>query len=101
MPGIAGRQRMAVEIPKTAYTGKIKEVTLGVGPRAVTVGGETSYPFYLFEGKMPHQPKIAMEVWDIQPEDWPEAALEPFGGVINDPIEWAKKCINEYKAEMI
>jgi len=92
---------MAVEIPKTAYAGKIKEVALGIGPKAVTVGGETSYPFYLFEGKMPHRPKIAMEVWDVEPEDWPEAVLEPFTGVMQDPVAWAKKCIREYKAEMI
>ena len=92
---------MTVEIPKTAYTGKIKEVTLGIGARAVTVGGETSYPFYLFEGKMPNRPKIAMEVWDVQPEDWPEAVLEPFTGVMHDPVAWAKKCTSEYKAEMI
>ncbi len=92
---------MAIEIPKTAYTGKIKESTLGKGDKAVTVGGETAYPFYLFEGKMPHTPRIAMEVWDCPPEEWPEAALEPFAGVTNDPVAWAKKCINDYGAEMI
>ncbi|MBI4303114.1 MAG: acetyl-CoA decarbonylase/synthase complex subunit delta [Chloroflexi bacterium] len=92
---------MAIDIPKTAYSGKVKEVTLGQGAKAVTVGGETAYPFYLFEGKMPHLPRIAMEVWDCPPEDWAPAALEPFAGVTNDPVAWAKKCINDYKAEMI
>ena len=92
---------MAVDIPKTAYTGKIKGVTLGTGPKAVTVGGETAYPFYLFEGDMPNPPKIAMEVWDMAPEDWAPAALEPFAAVANDPVAWAKKCIEEYKADMI
>ena len=92
---------MAFEIPKTAYSGKIKEIKLGKGEKAVTVGGETAYPFYLFEGKMPHLPKIAMEVYDCPPEEWPEAALEPFAGVTDDPVAWAKKCINDYKAEMI
>jgi len=92
---------MAFEIPKTLYSGKIKEITLGKGDKAVTVGGETSYPFYLFEGEMPRLPRIAMEVWDMAPEDWPEAALEPFAGVTDDPAAWAKKCINDYGAEMI
>ncbi len=92
---------MAFEVPKTLYSGKIKEVTLGKGDKAVTVGGETSYPFHLFEGEMPHLPKIAMEVWDCPPEDWPEAALEPFAGVTDDPVAWAKKCIDDYGAEMI
>ena len=92
---------MPVEIPKTSYTGKIKELTLGQGGKAVTVGGETCYPFYLYEGKMPHLPRIAMEVWDFPPNEWAEAALEPFAGVTSDPVAWAKKCINDYKAEMI
>ena len=92
---------MAVEIPKIAYSGKVKEVTLGKGSKAVKVGGETAYPFYLFEGAMPNAPKIAMEVWDCPPEDWAEAALEPFAGVTGDPVTWAKKCIDDYGAEMI
>ncbi len=92
---------MTFEIPKTSYTGKIKEVGLGTGDKTVTVGGESSYPFYLFEGEMPRLPRIAMEVWDYQPEDWPEAALEPFAGVTDDPVAWAKKCIDDYGAEMI
>ncbi len=92
---------MEIEIPKTSYSGKIKEVTLGKGDKAVTVGGETSYPFYLFEGEMPNKPRIAMEVWDCPPEGWAEAALEPFTGVTDDPVAWAKKCIDDYGAEMI
>ena len=92
---------MAFEVPKTAYSGKIKNITLGKEDKAVTVGGETSYPFYLFEGEMPNLPKIAMEVYDTAPEEWPEAALEPFAGVTEDPVTWANKCINDYGAEMI
>ncbi len=91
---------MAFEIPKTAYSGKIKEVKLGKS-KALTVGGETSYPFYLFEGKAPNPPRIAMEVWDCPPEDWAKAALEPFTGVTDDPVAWAKKCVADYGAEMI
>jgi acetyl-CoA decarbonylase/synthase complex subunit delta len=83
------------------YTGKIKEVTLGKGPKAITVGGETAYPFHLFEGEMPHPPRIAMEVFDAPPEEWPEAILEPFKDVTNDPAAWAKKCVEKYAAELI
>ncbi len=92
---------MAVEIPRIPYSGKIKEITLGKGDKAVVVGGETAYPFYLFEGVMPHQPRIAMEIWDCPPQEWPEAALEPFAGVTGDPVAWAKKCVSDYGAEMI
>ncbi len=92
---------MTFEIPKTSYSGKIRETTLGTGDKTITIGGETAYPFHLFEGEMPHLPKIAMEVWDCSPEDWAEAALEPFTGVTDDPVAWAKKCIDDYGAEMI
>jgi len=92
---------MVFEIPKTLYSGKIKEITLGEGNKAVTIGGESAYPFYLFEGTMPNLPKIAMEVWDCTPEEWAEAALEPFIEVIDDPVAWAKKCVEDYGAEMI
>jgi len=92
---------MAFEIPKTAYSGKIKEIKLGTGDKAITVGGESAYPFYLFEGEMPNLPKIAMEVWDCPPQEWAEAALEPFAGATDDPAAWAKKCVDDYGAEMI
>jgi len=65
---------LAFEFFKESYTGNIKEITLGKGDKAVTVGGESCYPFYQFEGAMPNKPKIAMEIWDMEPEDWPEAA---------------------------
>ena len=92
---------MALDIPKVAYSGSIKEVTLGDGDKAVTVGGEESYPFHLFEGEMPNPPKIAMEVYDAPPEEWPAAALEPFEGVTDDPAAWAKRCVDDYGAELV
>jgi acetyl-CoA decarbonylase/synthase complex subunit delta len=92
---------LSLEFYKEAYTGSIKEITLGQGAKAVTVGGESCYPFYQFEGQMPHKPKIAMEVWDMQPEDWPDAATAPFKDVLADPAAWAKKCVNGYGADLI
>jgi acetyl-CoA decarbonylase/synthase complex subunit delta len=92
---------MAFEIPKTRYSGRIREIVLGKGDKAITVGGESCYPFYLFEGEMPHLPRIAMEVYDCPPEEWAPAALEPFNGVTDDPVAWAKRCIEDYGAEMI
>ena len=92
---------MAFEIPKISYNGAIKEIPLGKEANRVTVGGETCYPFYLFEGEMPHLPKIAMEVYDAPPEDWPQAALDPFSDVVHDPAAWAQKCVTSYGAEMV
>ncbi len=92
---------MAFEFQKEGYSGAVKTVTLGKGDKAVVVGGETSYPFYFFEGKMPHKPRIAMEIWDMAPEDWPEAVMTLFKDVVSDPAAWAKKCVEKFGAEMI
>jgi len=93
---------LAFEIPEQPYSGRIGETTLGVGDGAVTLGGGDSYPFHLFEGNMPNAPKVAMEVWDYDPsEEWPEAAIAPFKDVIGSPEAWAKKCVDEYGADII
>lgn len=92
---------MGFQFFKESYTGKIREITLGKGKKAVTVGGENCYPFYQFEGTMPNPPRIAMEVWDMLPEEWPAAALAPFKAVASDAAAWAKKCVKEYGAEII
>lgn len=92
---------MGFEFYKESYAGSIKEIVLGKGDKAITVGGETCYPFYHFEGEMPNKPKIAMEVWDMEPEEWPDAALAHFKDVLSDPAAWAKKCVDEFGADMI
>ncbi|MHB9074218.1 MAG: acetyl-CoA decarbonylase/synthase complex subunit delta [Desulfobaccales bacterium] len=93
---------MAFEIPKQKYSGSIKTVTIGKGDTAITLGGETSYPFYTFEGDMPNKPRIAMEIWDRDPgEDWAGPVYETIKDVAGDPVAWAKKCVNEFGAEAI
>jgi len=93
---------LAFEIPEQPYSGKIGETTVGAGSSAVKLGGEGSYPFHLFEGDMPNAPKIAMEIWDYDPSDeWPAAAVAPFKDVISSPEAWAKKCVDEYGADII
>jgi acetyl-CoA decarbonylase/synthase, CODH/ACS complex subunit delta len=92
---------MAFEVPKIKYTGKIKEVLIGSGAQAVKIGGESCYPFYVFEGEMPNVPKVAFDVWDYTPDDWQAWAAEPYSDVIGDPLLWAKKCVETYGAEMI
>jgi len=92
---------LAFEFYKEAYSGDVKAISIGSGDKAVTVGGESCYPFYQFEGEMPNKPRIAMEIWDMEPEDWAESVLSPFKDVVSDPVAWAKKCVEEYGAEMI
>ena len=91
---------MSFEISTVKYSGAINNVALGADKK-LTVGGETAYPFFTFEGVMPNKPKIAMEIWDMNPgELWPEAVKAPFGDVLGDPGAWAKKCV-EFGADLI
>jgi acetyl-CoA decarbonylase/synthase, CODH/ACS complex subunit delta len=93
---------LAFQPNKQVYSGCIREVTLGHGDKAITIGGRDSYPFHTFEGAAPNLPRVAMEVWDKDPtEEWSEAAKAPFEGVLSDPAAWAKKCVAEYGAEAI
>jgi acetyl-CoA decarbonylase/synthase complex subunit delta len=101
---------VTVEIPdvKKSWPHAINTVTVGAtaaegGTRTsiVTLGGQTALPFYHFEGAMPHTPVVAMEVWDVPAGDWPDPIQEPFADVIGDPGPWARKCVDEFGAEMI
>ena len=92
---------MAFEIPTVSYTGSNRTVQLGDGDAAVAVGGQTSYPFHLFEGEMPNPPAIAMEVYDTETDTWPEAALAPFADVAGQPGAWAERCVSQFGADMV
>ena len=92
---------MGFELKKESYSGSIKAISIGKGDSAITVGGQSCYPFYTFEGNMPNKPIIAMEIWDMAPEDWPEPAVAPFKDVLSDPAAWAKKCVDAYGADAI
>ncbi len=89
------------EMPKVKYSGKIREITMGKPGSEITIGGETGYSFYSFEGKTPNTPKLSLQVLDIEPEEWADEAKEPFKDVLGDPVAWAKKCVDEYKADVV
>ncbi len=86
---------------KQEYSGTIREVVLGNGETAVTVGGSEVLPYHLFEGNMPHKPLIAMEVQDIKPDNWPVTLTRYFDDVMDNPVAWAQKCVNEYNADAL
>ena len=83
---------MALVIPKETYSGKIYNVQLGTGAKAVTIGGANALPFLGFEGTFPNKPAVALEVMDITPDDWPETLKKALGGEAANPVSWAKFC---------
>jgi CO dehydrogenase/acetyl-CoA synthase delta subunit len=88
------------DFPKVNTNGTIKETTLGSGDKTFIIGGESAYPFHNFEGKMPHAPKLAMEVWDVAPTEWATELNDVFGDVYKDPVAWAKRCV-EFGADAV
>ena len=72
------------------WPNKIFELTIGDDSKSIKIGGQTTLPFLHFEGEIPNPPKVALEVWDKPPEEWP-VILEEFKEFVSDPILWAKK----------
>jgi acetyl-CoA decarbonylase/synthase complex subunit delta len=87
--------------PLESYSGKVREIVLGKGEKAIKIGGESSLPFHFFEGLLPNPPRLALEVHDMEPKDWAEWVLEPFKDVVADPVKWARKCVDVFGAESI
>src|SRR3990170_4676265 len=92
---------MAFTIPKENYNGKVYEVELGVGERAIKIGGESTLPFLSFEGEMPNRPSIAIEIQDLPPSDWPDTVKKVYEKVSGNPVTWAKYCQDELKADAV
>ena len=99
---------MGFEIPVEKSSGKIAEVTIGAtseqgGSRSstITIGGSTALPFLFFEGEHPNRPALAMEVFDKVPAKYPGPLLDYYADVIDKPADMAKKCVEQFGAELI
>jgi len=99
---------MAVPAVEEKWSGAVTEVTLGAteadgGTResTVTIGGAKGMPYVGDLASMGHRPRIVMDVMDVPPPTWPEALSRHYADVLNDPGAWAKKCVDEFGAEMI
>ena len=99
---------MEVADIKEKWSNPINTVTIGATSddggtrgRTVTIGGETTLPFLTFEGEIPHRPVIAGVVVDVVPEGWPDVLKDAIGDVISSPVEWAQKCVEEFKVDLI
>ena len=98
----------AVKVGKEKCEVPVWAVTLGAGPdqggtRGVThtIGGATCMPFHLWEGEMPHRPLVALEVFDVVSEKYPQTLREIYGDLLADPPEMARACIEKYGADLI
>ncbi len=93
---------MAIELVKEKYSNTINAVDIGrTGANSVWCGGEGTLPFLFEEGAMPHAPIVAMEILDCEPADWTEELRGAFGRAANDPVTWAKSCVDDFGAKAI
>jgi acetyl-CoA decarbonylase/synthase complex subunit delta len=97
-------------VPEVAdsFSGLVTKVTLGATKAAggtrtstVTVGGSSNVIYGGSPDDAGERPVIAMDVLDVSPDDWPDALVEPYKDVLDNPAAWAKKCVNEFGADLI
>ncbi|MHC4337417.1 MAG: CO dehydrogenase/acetyl-CoA synthase subunit delta [Planctomycetota bacterium] len=97
-------------VPKISesFAGSVNRVTLGAGKDAggtrsstITVGGARNVAYGGSFEDANEKPVIAMDVIDTKPEDWPDPLAEPYKDVMDSPADWAKKCVEEFGADLI
>ena len=125
-PGMAGQIMPKIKLPKAisggkptailqvpflppieTYPNKITEVKLGATrkeggtrSRSLTIGGETSPPFYSFERPTTHKPVVTLDVFDME-VPLSKAVKMHVKDVVGDPAAWAKLAVDQFKADMV
>ena len=92
---------MAFKMSTQKYSGKISEVEVGIGEKAIKLGGENVLPFYSFDGEVGNSPKIGIQISDVYPESWTDSYKELYKDVANCPVEWAKYVEANTQADFI
>ena len=97
-------------VPEIAenFTGQVNHIILGAtkadgGTRTstVTVGGARNVTYGGTAKDRSEKPVIAMDILDARPDDWPDVLAEPYKDVLDSPADWAKKCVEQFGAELI
>ena len=91
-----------------SFTGSVNKVTLGATKdkggtrtRTVTVGGAKNVVYGGSFEDAGEKPVIAMDVLDSRPDDWPDVLADAYKDVWDSPGDWAKKCVEEFGADLI
>jgi len=99
---------MAIDLAQEKWSSQINVTKIGAikeggGTRKKTicVGGQKSLAYLFKEGDIPYVPVIAQEIWDVEPDDWPDVLKEPFKNELGDPLAWAEKAVKEHKVDLI
>ncbi len=81
---------MAYAQKPQVFTSAINELTVGVGEKAITIGGQNTYNLYSFDAEAKNAPKVGIEVNDLGVAEC-TAELQAFYADCADTVERAKK----------
>ena len=76
---------------KQAYNAKIHEVELGVGEKAVKLGGQNVLPFHTFDAEIANAPKIGVELTDLGMEEYTMPGEQAFYEGCQTVVDMAKR----------
>ncbi len=92
---------MAFKMSVQKSSAKVNEVVIGTGAKAITLGGESTLPFYSFDGETGNVQKVGVEINDVYPEAWIDCYKEMYKDVANDTAAWAKYVQDNTEADFI
>ena len=99
---------MVKELVKEKWSNAINSITIGAtkdsgGTREsiVKVGGETTLPFIFSDGDMPNNPVVAFEIFDTQPQDYPQELTNEYKDVYGNAVDWAQMVVEKHGAKLI
>ena len=73
------------------FNAKINTVTIGSGDKTVTIGGDSTYPFYSFDAPSENTPKIGVELSDMGLENIVSECIKAYYDGASTIGEMAKK----------
>ena len=73
------------------FNAKINTVTIGSGDKTVTIGGDSTYPFYSFDAPSENAPKIGVEISDMGLENIVSEGIKAYYDGASTIGEMAKK----------
>jgi len=74
------------------FNANINAVEIGTGDKAITIGGENTFPFYTFDAPTVNAPKVGIEISDMGLEGEPECIKAIYAGC-ESVVDMAKKAV--------
>lgn len=92
---------MGFKMSVQSFPGRIKEVEIGKGEKAIKLGGQNTMPFYSFDGDTGSKQKVGIEILDVYPEGWLDTLKDLYKDVASEPAKWAKFMEDNLKPDFI